>query len=573
MADYAEGLRVLTNLVSNPQMLRQIQKLPGEISGQIQDVLRGFQAAGGSGALGPAIQRRLLFPNAPAPRPIPTKAEKALQLPLPLRTREGVPVSSRTPRPTVRNRETIRAGARERVADMPRVRLPGEAPGQLHIESAPEPQFNYRGVHIAPEPEFGPGARPLSLREADADTMSLLRTLEPGTVATLARLADDISTEYNVSAGEALKNITGPRGTDYLAYLNTVQKGPSGSMVPPGGGRALPPGGGAVPPGGGPAMGGGDRGGALVPSPAGGAGRPSPGVVDDVIDLEYRLIRDLPTGQRGGALGRVTADLGKAVRESGLTPTQIKALLAGGGALGVGTLMGVMGRGDETESVVPLTDEQAYPRQGTGTPSSRTPGRVPPSTIGQAGSGQVVITQDGGDSEYRQARANALQAVRRGGGAAPGAPRAPIAAPSPDPNAPIAKYYQQRQDYVSQPEVLNQIIRDVSALPGVAPQTPIWAAQNPTLAYEMLQRAKARPDLSQQMPQPTTVVIGSQMGTDSVKNAAGNSAYAAAAADKSAGASDIEDATRPLLLPKANYVPLGGRFIPSGGSIPAVPFA
>ncbi len=566
MADYAEGLRVLTNLVSNPQMLRQIQKLPGEISGQIQDVLRGFQAAGGSGALGPAIQKRLLFPNAPAPRPIPTKAEKALQLPLPLRTREGVPVSSRTPRPTVRNRETIRAGARERVADMPRVRLPGEAPGQLHIESAPEPQFNYRGVHIAPEPEFGPGARPLSLREADADTMSLLRTLEPGTAATLARLADDISTEYNVSAGEALKNITGPRGTDYLAYLNTVQKGPSGSMVPPGGGRALPP-------GGGPAMGGGDRGGALVPSPAGGAGRPSSGVVDDVIDLEYRLIRDLPAGQRGGALGRVTADLGKAVRESGLTPTQIKALLAGGGALGVGTLMGVMGRGDETESVVPLTDEQAYPRQGTGTPSSRTPGRVPPSTIGQAGSGQVVITQDGGDSEYRQARANALQAVRRGGGAAPGAPRAPIAAPSPDPNAPIAKYYQQRQDYVSQPEVLNQIIRDVSALPGVAPQTPVWAAKNPTLAYEMLQRAKARPDLSQQMPQPTTVVIGSQMGTDSVKNAAGNSAYAAAAADKSAGASDIEDATRPLLLPKANYVPLGGRFIPSGGSVPAVPFA
>ncbi len=566
MADYAEGLRVLTNLVSNPQMLRQIQKLPGEISGQIQDVLRGFQAAGGSGALGPAIQKRLLFPNAPAPRPIPTKAEKALQLPLPLRTREGVPVSSRTPRPTVRNRETIRAGARERVADMPRVRLPGEAPGQLHIESAPEPQFNYRGVHIAPEPEFGPGARPLSLREADADTMSLLRTLEPGTAATLARLADDISTEYNVSAGEALKNITGPRGTDYLAYLNTVQKGPSGSMVPPGGGRALPP-------GGGPAMGGGDRGGALVPSPAGGAGRPSSGVVDDVIDLEYRLIRDLPAGQRGGALGRVTADLGKAVRESGLTPTQIKALLAGGGALGVGTLMGVMGRGDETESVVPLTDEQANPRQGTGTPSSRTPGRMPPSTTGQAGSGQVVITQDGGDSEYRQARANALQAVRRGGGAAPGAPRAPIAAPSPDPNAPIAKYYQQRQDYVSQPEVLNQIIRDVSALPGVAPQTPVWAAKNPTLAYEMLQRAKARPDLSQQMPQPTTVVIGSQMGTDSVKNAAGNSAYAAAAADKSAGASDIEDATRPLLLPKANYVPLGGRFIPSGGSIPAVPFA
>lgn len=565
MADYAEGLRVLTNLVNNPQMLRQIRNLPGEVSGQIQDVLRGFQAAGNSGVLGPAIQKRLLFPNAPAARPIPTKAEKTQQLPLPLRTRRGVPVSSLTPRPTVRNRETIRAGARERVADMPRVRLPGEAPGQLHIESAPEPQFNYRGVHIAPEPEFGPGARALSLREADADTANLLRTLEPGTATTLARLADDIASEYGVSAGEALKNITGPKGTDYLAYLNTIRKGPSGAMVPPGGGRALPPGGGSAMPGG--------RGGALVPSPAGGAGRPSPGAVDDVIDLEYSLIRDLPAGRRGGALGQVTADLGKAVRESGLTPTQIKALLAGGGALGVGTLMGIMGRGDETESVVPLTDEQAYPRQGAGTPPPRMPGGMPPSTTGQTGSGQVVIAQDDRDSEYRQARSNALQAARRGGGAAPGAPRAPIAAPSPDPNAPIAKYYQQRQDYVSQPEVLNQIIRDVSALPGVAPQTPVWAAKNPTLAYEMLQRAKARPDLSQQMPQLGTVEVGSQMGDNPANNAAGNAAYGAAAAvDRSAGASDLEDATRPLIRPKLNYVPLGGRFVPSAGSIPAVPF-
>jgi hypothetical protein len=154
----------------------------------------------------------------------------------------------------------------------------------------------------------------------------------------------------------------------------------------------------------------------------------------------------------------------------------------------------------------------------------------------------------------------------------PGAPRAPISAPSPDPNAPIADYYRQRQEYVSQPEVLSQIIRDASALPNVAPQTPVWAAQNPALAYEMLQRAKARPDLSQQTPQPVTVEIGSQLGDNPVNNAAGNAAYGAAAAvDRSAGASDLEDATRPLTRPKLNYVPLGGRFVPSAGSIPAIP--
>ena len=563
MADYAEGLRVLTNLVSNPQALRQIRNLPGELSGQIQDVLRGFQAAGNSGVLGPDIQKRLLFPGAPAPRPIPTKAEKTQQLPLPIRTREGVPLSSRTPRPTVRNRETIQAGARERVADMPRVRLPGEAPGQMSVFSAPEPQFKY-SIHTAPEPEFGPGTRPLSLREADAETANLLRTLEPGTATTLARLADDIASEYGVSAGEALKNITGPKGTDYLAYLNTVRKGEGGQMVPPGGGQTIPPGGGQAAPG--------SRGGALIQSPGGGAGRPGSRTADDVIDVDYRLIRDLPAGRRGGALGQINTDLGKAVRESGLTPTQIKALLAGGGALGVGTLLGVMGRGDNAEPVAPLTNEQAYPPQGAGTSAASMPGGMPPSTTGQAGSGQVYIAQDGRDSDYRQARSNALQAASRGGGAMPGAPRAPIAAPSPDPNAPIANYYRQRQDYVSQPEVLKQIIRDVSALPGAAPQTPVWAAQNPTLAYEMLQKAKARPDLSQQMPQLGTVEVGSQLGDNPVNNAAGNAAYGAAAAvDRSAGAADLEDATRPLIRPKLNYVPLGGRFVPSGGSIPAVP--
>lgn len=562
MADYAEGLRVLTNLVSNPQTLRQIQNLPGELAGQVREVLRGFQAAGGSGVLGPDIQKRLLFPNAPAARPIPTTAESAQQLSLPLRTRSGQQVTTRAPRPTARNAETIRAGSRERAVDMPQVRLPGEVRGQMSVFSAPEPQFKY-GIHQAPEPEFGPLARARSLREADADTANLLRSLDPGTATTLARLADDIATEYGVSAGEALKNITGPKGTDYLAYLNTSRRAvpaPGGQMNPP----TPPAGGGQIPSGG--------RPGALVQTPAGNAQRGATAVGDEVIDVDFSLIRDLPAGRRGGALGVTTTDLGRAVRESGMTPTQLKALLAGGSALGVGTALGLMGREEDRQRVAPLTNEQAYPPQGAGRTVPQTPAAAPPSVTGQAGSGQVVIEQNDGASQYRQARSNALQAAQRGGLSAPGAGRPAMAAPVPDPNAAISKYYQQRQDYVSQPEVLQQIIRDVSALPGAAPQTPIWAAQNPTLAYEMLQRAKARPDLSQQMPQLGTVELGSQLGDNPVNNAAGNAAYGAAAAvDRSAGASDLEDATRPLIRPKLNYVPLGGRFVPAGGSIPAIP--
>ena len=562
MADYAEGLRVLTNLVGNPQTLRQIQNLPGELAGQVREVLRGFQAAGGSGVLGPDIQKRLLFPNAPAARPIPTAAESTQQLALPLRTRSGQQVTSRAPKPTARNRETIQAGMRERAADMPQVRLPGETRGQMSVFSAPEPQFKY-GIHRAPEPEFGPNALPMSMREADADTANLLRSLEPGTATSLARLADDIAIEYGVSAGEALKNITGAKGTDYLAYLNTSRRAtpaPGGQMTPP----PTPPAGGQVPPSSGP--------GSLSRTPGAVAPRGAAAPGGDVIDVDFSLIRDLPAGRRGGALGVTTTDLGRAVRESGLTPTQIKALIAGGGALGVGAALGLSGREDERQRVAPLTNEQAYPPQGAGATPPRMPGGMPPSVTGQAGSGQVVIAQNDGPSDYRQARANAVQAAQRGGGAAPGAGRPAMVAPVADPNAAIGKYYQQRQDYVSQPEVLQQIIRDVSALPGAAPQTPIWAAQNPTLAYEMLQRAKARPDLSQQMPQFGTVELGSQLGDNPVNNAAGNAAYGAAAAvDRSAGASDLEDATRPLIRPKLNYVPLGGRFVPSGGSIPAIP--
>lgn len=559
-----EGLRAVFNLLSNPQALRQIQRLPGEAAERVRETLQTFGAAANSGVLGPAIQRKLQFPNAPAARPIPTRAEESSQLALPLKTRTGRPVTGQVPRPTARNAETIRAGSRERAVDMPQVRLPGEVRGQMSVFSAPEPQFKY-GIHTAPRPEFGPEALPMSLRQADAETSALLQGLEPGTVSSLARLADDLATEYGVPAGEALKNITSPQGTDYLAYLNTSRK----MTAAPGGA------GGGMVPGGGSSMTG-SRGGALVQSPGGQMDDAARRAAENIIEADVRVLENAPRAL--SAVGSATTDLGRAVRQLGLTPTQIKALVAGGAGVGAGIGLGMMGREDEPAADQRLTDAQLYPPQTSGRTGGQPGGslqsaaaRQRPSTAGQTGSGQVVITQNDRESDYLQAAANAAAAARA---ATPGAPGTPMAAPAADPNRPIADYYRARQQYVSQPGVVEDLIRQASALPGAAPQTPTWAAQNPALAYEMIQRAKARPDLSQQSPQVQTMSVGTQLGDNNVNNAAANAAYGAAAqVDRSAGAADLDDATRPLIRPKLNYVPLGGRFVDPTGAIPAVPFA
>jgi hypothetical protein len=66
--NYVEGLRTILNVVSNPQALRQIQRLPGAAADQVRDALQTFRAVAGSGGLGADIQRKVLFPNAPASR-------------------------------------------------------------------------------------------------------------------------------------------------------------------------------------------------------------------------------------------------------------------------------------------------------------------------------------------------------------------------------------------------------------------------------------------------------------------------------------------------------------------------
>lgn len=143
------------------------------------------------------------------------------------------------------------------------------------------------------------------------------------------------------------------------------------------------------------------------------------------------------------------------------------------------------------------------------------------------------------------------------------------------PQKALQDYYRGREAYARFPANKAEIVSELSKRNILdTPELQQWAQANPTLAYELLRKATGSTVLpSQQMPQPKSVEIGSQLGDNAAKNAAGNAAYGAeAAVDRSAGAADLEDATRPLIRPKLNYVPLGGRFVDPRGPVPTVPF-
>lgn len=290
---------------------------------------------------------------------------------------------------------------------------------------------------------------------------------------------------------------------------------------------------------------------------------------------------EFATYQFRNAMSPVVGDIGSYLRNVVTDPKALAALgITGVGTAGIGAylqaqqnqagspgqqltnaeafppatppIMGDVNAGEKLQAAV---DSSAPPRRLAGGAL----GDSKRSIAGQAGSGQVVISQNDQDSNYRQALANALV-------------NAPVA-PSDSTYKQIADYYKARQQYAARPETVADLARQAAALPGAAPETYKWATYNPTLAYEMIQRAKARPDLSQQTPQVGGVTVGAQMGDNPSNNFVGNvQAAGSAVTDRSSGAADLEDATRPLIRPTLNRVPLGGRMVPLGGAIPSVPF-
>jgi hypothetical protein len=183
-------------------------------------------------------------------------------------------------------------------------------------------------------------------------------------------------------------------------------------------------------------------------------------------------------------------------------------------------------------------------RLGAATPAT---GSVPaasqlPSPIGTAVGTSAERTRA---SELISAVQNAKAASRM-----PFMPGAPTAKDYPD----IEAYYAQRENYASQPSVKAATSKQLGERDTRFAQKDIqqWAASNPELAYELLQKTLGRrPMPSQQMPQARGVEITTSMGTNNVNNAVGSAAYSAAnATQNTQGAADLAA----TLVPRMNEV-------------------
>jgi hypothetical protein len=118
----------------------------------------------------------------------------------------------------------------------------------------------------------------------------------------------------------------------------------------------------------------------------------------------------------------------------------------------------------------------------------------------------------------------------------------------------IAEYYGARQKYAGQPEVAASVQRQLVERGSLGtPGLKEWAAKNPVLAYELMQKEMgSRPVPSMQMaPMNQGVSLGSELGTNNANNAIGYSENAAdSAVYGSQAASYLADAAKPIAKPQ-----------------------
>lgn len=246
--------------------------------------------------------------------------------------------------------------------------------------------------------------------------------------------------------------------------------------------------------------------------------------MDDVVDL--------PTQVRNGAGGLRTADLGK---------------LAGLGLLGT-----LVGGGLISRMNRPSGPQGNLDQEGIGEPAPQgnppPPGTLPltgraddplidygnPTLPGQIGAGTVTIRRYG-------ARDEALNEARQNAGLPSGRTK---------PQADMLAYYQQREAYAADQSNKNKIMSELASLDSrySSPDIQAWANANPELAYELINKTKRSQSLvNQQMPQREKIATPiTQMGSDTSKNAVGNSRMAGILASlNDQGAYDLENATTP----------------------------
>jgi len=565
-----------------PNPLQALSNL-GRSTQDIGEAAKFFYGAAKSGLLGDDLARyiNLGLRKAPQAGPIPTKPEVAEQLLLTTRRAKGTPgagqIQGRIPSTvkTTTPREVVRASVSPRIEDVRRteqalrqVRPAEVAPGQLDLfESARVPE------------RFSTPTTPGSVEDL-LKNENLLRLKDPGTYQALSGLAERAS--RTLGQPVSIEDLMAPDWSQRISRLEP------GAMVRSPGGAALPPRGIgselAVP----------GRGGAIQQSPGGRVTREP-----EIIAADIREIRTAqPTGgrrissedsaraaaglpSRSISIDTVPEELSRANpliealrnAKGGLQTMDLKRALAVGGlaGLGIGAAASRFGGGREAidEAARPFGTPPGTPTESADatstvappvSPGGQTPGTLsvpggsfvqagggatPPAgpIPGMTGAGQVVIRTDDSASELRQA----IQRVKA---------QSPMAftPDSPQNYKKIAEYYGARQKFAGQPEVAASVQRELTER-GVlgTPGLKDWAAKNPVLAYELMQKEMgSRPVPSMQMaPMNQGVSLGSELGTNNANNAVGYADNASASAVYgSQGASDLADAAKPIAKPQ-----------------------
>jgi len=559
-----------------PNPLQALSNL-GRSTQDIGEAAKFFYGAAKSGLLGDDLARyiNLGLRKAPQAGPIPTKPETAEQLLLTTRRAKGTPgagqIQGRIPNTvkTTTPREVVRASVSPRIEDVRRteqalrqVRPVEVAPGQLNIfESARVPE------------RFSTAAAPGSAEDL-LKNENLLRVKDPGTYQALSGLAERAS--RTLGQPVSVEDLMAPDWSQRIARLEP------GAMVRSPGGAATPPrgaGGELAAPG---------RGGAIQQSPGGRVAQEPEIIAADIREIRTspqigrlsqedaaRAAAGLPS--RSISIDTVPEELSRANpliealrnAKGGLQTMDLKRALAIGGlaGLGIGAAASRFGgdQGSDQISGAPTGSPTAAADATSvaappASPGGQTPGTLsvpggsfvqagggatPPAgpVPGMTGAGQVVIRTDDSASELRQA----VQRVKA---------QSPMAftPDSPQNYKKIAEYYGARQKYAGQPEVAASVQRQLVERGSLGtPGLKEWAAKNPVLAYEMLQKEMgSRPVPSMQMaPMNQGVSLGSELGTNNANNAVGYADNASASAVYgSQGASDLADAAKPIAKPQ-----------------------
>lgn len=480
------------------------------------------------------------------------KPPEPTQLRLPLESRQRGRFVSPT---RVANPADVTRSMQPRMVDLPNApaRVPAGQQTIPGMATIPGTATMRRSSALAPG---GPQA-PVPSWAPQSEAAQQLLTTDPGTYRSIQDIANKASDAYGIPANEVFDNLVGPRGIDYLRAL---EYGEPGGLMRQGSSAMTRGGSGGGATGGLARMS--DQGpGSMVRSPGGSVTDPiiervrieditrggamTPAQESALSSLASRPLASAdsvtPMGTRNAVGGTRQADL------SGL----YKAAAGLTGIGGLGLALNQMGQ-NETQDTGPTAEESiafmrdtvqralgpdspmgpttADPEVGAripavtgGNPAAQIPAPLgtpnlpntanPPApeamepamrgmtSPGMMGAGQVVIRTNDGESNYRQAAANAqAQGAGRLGSGARG----------------MYAVERATATKAGQPAATIESLRGMGAPGSIGIETDVafeqWAKANPVLAYRLMEQRRTMP--SQQMPVAKQTEITSEAGTN-----------------------------------------------------------